>query len=183
MKDKLKVFLADFVGSSIPEGWWSTMVRTPTRRQAIEHPRSRMPSFATVWQDNARMQGHIEGSIDKLRRNARAKTKARAAGLKPVALGSDDDSSDEEAEAQEERILKKELADEPLESESALEEEQEENEEEEEEVVATIAAAPKRKRARKLNNKFDHVATLQDGEPKKQYKNACRYLLVSHDTT
>ncbi|KAF0902449.1 hypothetical protein E2562_016276 [Oryza meyeriana var. granulata] len=119
-----------------------------------------------------RLQGRIEGSIDKLRRrarrDARAAAKARAAGLKPdslAALGSDDDDSDEEAEAQE-RILKREVIDEPSESES--EEEQEENEEEEEEALATIAAAAKRKRARKLSDEFDRVATLQDGEAKKQ---------------
>uniref|UniRef100_A0A0E0A477 Uncharacterized protein n=1 Tax=Oryza glumipatula TaxID=40148 RepID=A0A0E0A477_9ORYZ len=117
-----------------------------------------------------RLQGRIEGSIDKLRRrarrDARKPAKARAAGIKPrslAALGSDDDddSSDEEEEVE---AQKQQIVDEPSESES----EEENEEEEEEEALATIAAAAKRKRARKLSDEFDRVATMQEGEAKKQ---------------
>ncbi|KAG8094079.1 hypothetical protein GUJ93_ZPchr0012g20968 [Zizania palustris] len=116
-----------------------------------------------------RLQGRIEGSIDKLRcrarRDARVAAKARTAGLKPgslAPLGSDDgvgDSDEDDVEAQE-RILKREVVDEPS--------EEQEDTEEEEEALATIAAAAKRKRNRKLSDEFDRVATLPDGMAKKQ---------------
>ncbi|KAL5212716.1 hypothetical protein ABZP36_023563 [Zizania latifolia] len=113
-----------------------------------------------------RLQGRIEGSIDKIRCrarcSARAAAKSRVAGLKPkslAALGSDDDEGDSDEDVAQKRILK------PLESES--EDEQEDNEGEEE-ALSTIAAAAKRKRARKLSDEFDRVTTLQEGEAKKQ---------------
>ncbi|KAL5223833.1 hypothetical protein ABZP36_010472 [Zizania latifolia] len=141
----------------------------PVSAPLLEWARGAHWSMGGLSYTRLRLQGRIEGSIDKLRcrarRDARAAAKARAAGLKPdslAALGSDDgvvDSDEDEVEAQE-RILKREIVDEPS--------EEQEDSEEEEEALATIAAAAKRKRKRKLSDEFDRVATLQEGEAKKQ---------------
>ncbi|CAL5048268.1 unnamed protein product [Urochloa decumbens] len=118
-----------------------------------------------------RLQGRIEGSIDKLRRRD-ARAKARVAGHRPAslaALGSDDDEasdgdSDEEEAAAQEKILKRELLDDDEDS----DESEEEEEEGDDEPLATIAAtAAKKKRARKLSDEFDRIA-LQQQLDKKQ---------------
>jgi hypothetical protein len=122
-----------------------------------------------------RLQGRIEGSIDKLRRRVRrdARAKARAAGHKPAslaALGSDDDASDgdsdEEAAAAQERILKREVVDDDEDSDGS---DQSEDEPEEGDVqpLASIATAAK-KRARKLSDEFDRIAVQQQPEKKQK---------------
>jgi hypothetical protein len=120
-----------------------------------------------------RLQGRIEGSIDKLRRCVRrdARAKARAAGHKPAslaALGSDDDASDgdsdEEAAAAQERILKREVVDDDEDSDGS---DQSEDEDGDDQPLASIATAAK-KRARKLSDEFDRIAVQQQLEKKQK---------------
>jgi hypothetical protein len=115
-----------------------------------------------------RLQGRIEGNIEKLRRTARrdVRVKARAAGVKAAflaALGSDvdasDGDSDEEEAAAQERILKREVLDDDEDSDGSDESD------DEDEPLATIATAAKKKRARKLGDEFDRIAAVEKQKP------------------
>jgi hypothetical protein len=108
-----------------------------------------------------RLQGRIEGSIDKLRRRAR-----RDAGEKPAslaALGSDDDAgdgdSDEEEVAAQEQILKRQVVDNDEDSDGSDESEEEDGEDE---PLAANATAAQKCRLRKLGDELGRIAAVEE---------------------
>ncbi|OQU92033.1 hypothetical protein SORBI_3001G278400 [Sorghum bicolor] len=104
-----------------------------------------------------RLQGLIEGSIDKLRRTARldARAKARSTGHMTASLatlGSDNNASDGDSEDEEKPAMKRELVNDDKDSDEL---------EEENEPLAAIVTATKKRRARKLSDEFDRIAVEQ----------------------